>query len=194
MIQRPGRLGIVSAIVVVVLLSSSAPACGDKQHEAREVVGEVFDVLLQDGPAVESGSLAAGDGGAGAVPGVDDGLHASGRIVGHLALDRRMPGEEALALRQRHRVRLDFANILERRSGDGDQTVRNRQYDFIDDAQAGFVQQVVALVDGAGQRVFEGSDDVLGAALADGAEQVLELPALDRNYAVRETAGERRFR
>jgi hypothetical protein len=95
----------------------------------------------------------------------------------------RVIGEEALALRQGDRVRFDLPDVFEFRLRNGDQTMRDLENGLVDDAQSGIVEQVVTLIDGSRQGVFQRGDDVVGAILADGAEQSLKITAFDGNRA-----------
>ena len=104
-----------------------------------------------------------------------DQLGAAGRVVRRVT---RTPGsvpQEALALRQRLRVRVDAlapGSIVV--PGQRQQVVRDGQLDLADDRQVVLEQQVVVAVDAAADRVLDRQDAVRGPARRHGGEHVVE--------------------
>ena len=96
----------------------------------------------------------------------------------------RLLGEEALALRERDRVRLDGLDLFERGAGAADEEVTDGDDDLRGDAERAVEQQVVRAVDGAGERVLGGREREVGRALFRSGEERLEGRARDERHAL----------
>ena len=107
-------------------------------------------------------------------PAADDFAGAPAGIFRDDALDRGMLLEKARALRQRYRMRLHGAHLLEGCAGRTDQVVRDRQDHFRDDGEFAFEQQIVAAIDRAGQAVFDRGQHKIRRAFVDGGEHGFE--------------------
>ena len=68
--------------------------------------------------------------------------------------------QKPLALRQRLRMRVDPPQAVERRAGQRQQVVHDRQLHLADDRQLVRQQQVVVAVDAAADRVLDRHDPV----------------------------------
>src|SRR5207249_6705289 len=135
-----------------------------KQQEARVVLMVVFEVGGKDAAAVDRGGNVAGDGGGAGDAPLGQHLHAACRVVVGNLLDLWMAREEAAALGERHWVRVHLPEVLQRRPRKGDKVVYDAEVHFARDVQVAREQEVVILVDGAGQRVFDGREAVLRLA------------------------------
>ena len=82
-------------------------------------------------------------------------LGAAGGVVGGDDLDVGQRPQEPLALRQPLRVRVDAPQPVERRAGQRQQLVHDRQLDLADDRQLVLEEQVVVAVDAAADRVLD---------------------------------------
>ena len=133
----------------------SARAGSPEEHEAGDVVGVVGDVRRQLGQAVAPPGLGRGDRAARAVarrghvarrdPGVGH------RHPAHVP----QPAQEAPALGQHDRVRVDLAQVVQGRAGHPEQLVLHPQGDAGEQVEVVLGQHVVALADRPGDRVVD---------------------------------------
>ena len=85
-----------------------------QEDEAREIFGVVLDFFGEDDAVVVVGGAASGDRGGDFVAAAEDFADAAGGVFGGNALEERMLREEAFALRERHGMRRDGLNFVER--------------------------------------------------------------------------------
>ena len=92
-----------------------------QEDEAREIFGVVLDFFGEDDAAVVVGGATARDCGGNFVAADEDFADAAGGVFGGDALEVRMLREETFALRERHRMRRDGLDLVERCAGDRDE-------------------------------------------------------------------------
>ncbi len=125
-----------------------------EQKEAREILPVVFNGTLQDGSAVNGRGHIGGDGGGIRALLIHHHLHAAGGIIERHPLQLRVAGEEFEALVQRHRVRIDLAQVPESDARRHDQVVHDPDVGFRSDPHIEMQQMIVIFVDRSGQGVF----------------------------------------
>jgi hypothetical protein len=81
-------------------------------------------------------------------------------------------GQKPPALRQRHRVRINALNLVERHTWQDDQVVPDAQPRLPLHPQIVCQQQVEVLQNRAGQTIFDGNDRSLGGSIGHGFEDV----------------------
>lgn len=150
-----------------------------QQDEARKIFGVVLDVFGQDDAVVVVGGAASGDGGGDFVAAAEDFADAAGGVFGGDAPEERMLSKEAFALRQRHGMRRDGLDLVERGAGDGDEVEFDGKDCLGGDREAIFEHEVVDADDRAGERVFDGDEQSVGGIFRDGAEDGVEGGARD---------------
>src|SRR5215204_5562607 len=124
---------------------------GREQEEARVVLRVVFKPGAQHLSAVDFGGAATRDGRARRVATSEDFGDAPGGVLGGRTAYVGARGEEALALRERDRVRLDRADFPLVRAGAADEKVSDGDDDLGRDVERAVEEQVVDPVDGAGE-------------------------------------------
>jgi hypothetical protein len=150
-----------------------------QQDETREIFGVVLDFFGEDHAAVVICGTAAGDSGRNFVATAKDFAHAAGGIFGRDALVERMLREEALALRERHGMRRDGLDLVERCAGDCDEIQLDGKNCFGGDGELIFKHEVVDADDRAGERIFDGDEERVGGVFRDGAKDGVERGARD---------------
>src|SRR5690606_5144434 len=175
------------------------PLLVTEHEEAGVVEGQVLDMLGRDLQAVSLGCPAAGDGAAlacrqtaGGVAGVP-GAAGRGR-VGVAALVQQLGGpggveigdgleavlaDEALTLLQRLCVAVDPLDVLQARAWQYQEVVVHPRYPLGHDRQYRIGEQVVGLVDGAGQAVLYGQASEVTLAADGGVEGLFEAREAD---------------
>ena len=148
-----------------------------EQDEAREIFGVVLDFFGEDHAVVVIGGPAAGDCGGNRIAAAEYFADAAGGIFGGDALVQRMLCEEAFALRERHRMRRDGFDLVERRAGDCDEIELDGKNRFGGDGEPIFEHEVIDADDRAGQRIFDGDEQRVGGVFRDGAEDGIERGA-----------------
>ena len=142
----------------------------DQENKASEVFRVVLDARGKNHAVVMLGGAPASNGRAGVVSAGEHFANAAGRIFRGNALQLRMSGEEAFALRKSHGMRGHGSNARERGTGDTDEMVLDEKDGFRDDGEPALQQEVVDAHDGAGEGVFHGSKQGVGGAFADSLE------------------------
>ncbi len=150
-----------------------------QQDEAREIFGVVLDFFGEDDAVVVIGGAAAGDRGGDFVAAAEDFADAAGGVFGGDALEERMLREEAFALRERHGMRRDGFDLVERGAGDSDEIELDGENCFGGDGEAIFEHEVVDADDRAGERIFDGDEQRVGGVFRDGAKDGVECGARD---------------
>ena len=150
-----------------------------QQDEAREIFGVVLDFFGEDYAAVVIGGAASGDCGGDCVAAAEDFADAAGGVFGGDALEERMLREEAFALRERHGMRRDGFDLVERGAGDSDEIELDGENCFGGDGEAIFEHEVVDADDRAGERIFDGDEERVGGVFRDGAKDGVERGARD---------------
>src|SRR5580658_5614753 len=137
----------------------------------------------QDCPAIEFGSVPAGDGGDGGVTLFENFADASRRVCAGDALNFRMLHEKSEALRQRDGMRLDDADFFKPRARASDEVVDNRNGHFGNDVQRAFKQQIVGLMNGSSETIFERNQCEIGSVLWNcGKERFESWPRDEGNF------------
>src|SRR5579884_3407436 len=157
-----------------------------EQEKSREVLTVVFDGAAEDARAVDGGGDSGGDGGCVAGALLHDHLDAAGGVVERHALDGGMIGEEAQALIESDRMRVDFFYFGERDTGRGDEVVDDAHIRFADDTEVELEQMIVILVYGAGERVFDGDNGGVYRSRFERAEYFFETLHGDDGGAIAE--------
>src|SRR5207237_2601344 len=85
----------------------------------------------------------------------DDARDAARGVFGGNPFDLRIGSQETPALIERHRVRLDGGDRLERRARTTDRTMTNRNDDFTNDVEAAVEQQIERGMYKACETVFD---------------------------------------
>ena len=134
--SEPGSLGSEKTIDVLSATRVAAAARRPIDEEARDVVVEVLDrrrraTIRPNTSPARADAIARGVG----QPRVGDHLGAAGGVVGGDDLDAGQRAQEPLALREPLRVRVDAPQAVERRAGQRQQVVHDRQLDLADDRQ-----------------------------------------------------------
>ena len=151
-----------------------------QQDETREIFGVVLDFFGEDHAAVVICGTAAGDSGRNFVATAKDFAHAAGGVFGRDAFEQRMLREEALALRERHGMRRDGLDLVERCAGDCDEIQLDGKNCFGGDGELIFKHEVVDADDRAGERIFDWDEERVGGVFRNGAEDGVERGARNR--------------
>ena len=122
---------------------------GRQEEEARVVFPIVLKVFEQNFPAVDMRGAASRDCSPRGIGVADHVANASGGIVFRNPSYPRMAAEEPLALGERHRVRFNLADVVERCGREPDQTVAHGEHDFGIDVQSAFKQKIEGTVNRA---------------------------------------------
>src|ERR1700728_3677768 len=88
-----------------------------------------------------------------------------------------MGDEELLALREGDRMRFNDGELVKGRSRDGDQVVHDRYHHFRQYIQIAFHQQIEGSVDRTRETIFDRREQIVGHAVANGAESGLKSRA-----------------
>ena len=178
--SEPGSFGSEKTIDVLSATPVRQRRRADDQ-EARDVVVEVLDPRRRATSRPNTSPARAEAIAAGVLqPRVGHHLGAAGGVVGGDDLDAGQRAQEALALRQPLRVRVDAPQAVERGARQRQQMVDHRQLDLADDRQVVLEQQVVVAVDAAADRVLDRQDAVGRGAGLDGVEHLVEAAAGDQ--------------
>ncbi len=145
-----------------------------QEDETREIFGVVLDFFGEDDAAVMVGGAAAGDGGGYFIAATENFADATSGVFGGDALEEWMLREEAFALRERHRMRRDRSNLVERCAGDRDEIELDGEDRLGGDGELIFEHEVVDADDRAGERIFDGDEECIGGVFRDGAEDGVE--------------------
>ena len=111
----------------------------------------------------------------------DDARDTARRVFRGNPFDLRIGSQETPALIERHRVRLDGGDRLERRARTTDQTMTNRNDDFTNDVETAVEQQIERGMYKACETVFDGRQDVVGALIVDRRKERFESRARDQS-------------
>ena len=152
-----------------------------EQNEAREIFGVVLNFFGKDDAVIVIGGATAGDGGGNFVAATEDFADAASGIFGGDAFEERMLGEKAFTLRERHRMRGDGLDLIERGAGDGDEIELDGENCLGGDGEAIFEHEVVDADDRAGERIFDWDEERVGGVFRNGAEDGVERCARNRD-------------
>ena len=125
-----------------------------QQKEAREILPVALDVALQNPAAVNPRRQFRGDGGRALGLLLHHHFHAAGSVVKRHAFDARVAQKKIQTLIQRHRMRIGLADLAERHARRGDQVVDDANAGLRGDLKIVLEQQIVVLVHGPGEGVF----------------------------------------
>src|SRR5579859_3996594 len=104
-----------------------------------------------------------------------------------------MGEKEMFTLSEGDRVRRDGAQIGERRSGTADELMLNVQNCFCDHGKIAFKEQVINADDGASERIFDGREESVGAAIGNCSESRIERSTGNRGDGVAKKLNGRSF-
>lgn len=139
-----------------------------QQDKAGEIFGVVLNAGHENAAAVMSCGAASGDGRAAFISVGNGFTHASCRILRGDTLEFRMSGEEMLALGKSHGMGCDGAEIAERRAWAADEMMLDREDSLGGDGESAVEEEVVDADNGSGESVFDGSQESVREAFADG--------------------------
>jgi hypothetical protein len=140
----------------------------NKQNKASEILVVVLDVGSEDDAAVVFRGAAAGDGCGGFVAAGQGFADAAGSVFGRDALEMGMRGEEAFALRERHGMTRDGAEVAERGAGATDKAMLNWEDSFRNHTEIAGKEQVVDANDRARKGILDGREKSVGGTFLDG--------------------------
>src|SRR5215813_3429655 len=138
-----------------------------KQQKTCVVFAAVFQMLAQNYPAILFCGAPAGNGRAAEITLSENSLDAPGGVFSGNSFDLRIGSEKTPALIERHRMRFDRDDFLERCARTTDQTVTNWNDDFTNYIELAVQEQIERRVDKAGQAVFDGRQKVVRAPIVN---------------------------
>jgi hypothetical protein len=134
----------------------------------------IFQVLLENDPAVEFSRSSTGDCRALAIAKLYYPSHASSSVFGLDLDDSRMFGEEAFTLGERRRVRFHGLDSCKFGPRAANQILPNPENYFFDHGQRGYLNQINGRVNRSDKTVLDGRENVVCHAIVGASEKLGE--------------------